>query len=61
MSDWESRYFSFDPNWGEDEMASMRDGEGSECFFLFTKAGCAGKILSAGELSQTCLMTFPER
>lgn len=38
--DWESRYFSFDPNWGKGEQVfSMRNGEGDFWFLLFAKAG----------------------
>ncbi len=45
MSDWEMRYFSFNSKWGPGEMTgSMRDGQGSEFFFLFNSAGVAGKI-----------------
>ena len=45
MPDWESRYFSFNSKWGNNEMmASMRNGEGDEYFFLFSKEGVAGKI-----------------
>lgn len=45
MAEWEYRYFSFNANWGEREsMGSMRDGSGSESFFLFCDAGVAGKI-----------------
>lgn len=47
MTDWQSRYFSFNSKWGPDEMmGSMRDGEGSEFFFLFNPVGAAGKIYS---------------
>jgi hypothetical protein len=47
MSDWPSRYFSFNSKWGPDEMmGSMRDGEGGEFFFLFGPFGAAGKIYS---------------
>jgi len=45
MSDWEMRYFSFNSKWGPGEMmGSMRDGQGSEFFFLFSAVGGAGKI-----------------
>ena len=45
MPDWELRYFSFNASWGIDEMmASMRNGEGDELFFLFSKCGVVGKI-----------------
>ena len=38
--EWESRYYSFDDQWTEDEsLASMRDGEGDEYFLLFSSAG----------------------
>lgn len=40
MPDWEYRYYSFDANWGEDEMlASMRNGSGDSYFILFNSAG----------------------
>jgi len=36
--EWEYRYFSYDSNWSEDEeMASMRDGEGNTWFSVFKK------------------------
>ncbi len=44
MPDWEMRYFSFNSNWTGKMMGSMRDGEGSEFFFLFDDMGAAGKI-----------------
>jgi hypothetical protein len=38
--DWESRYFSFDSNWGDGEMlASMRNGSGDSYFILFNSFG----------------------
>ena len=40
MPDWEYRYFSFDANWGDDEMlATMRNGSGDSYFILFSSAG----------------------
>lgn len=40
MPDWESRYYSFDSRWGENEqMASMRNGSGDDYFVLFCPAG----------------------
>ncbi len=40
--EWEYRYYSFDSEWGEDEMmASMRDGEGDHWFALLCPAGAA--------------------
>lgn len=33
---WESRYYSFDPKWGSDQLGSMRNGEGDWFFALFT-------------------------
>jgi hypothetical protein len=49
MADWEMRFFSFNSKWGPGEMmASMRDGQGSEFFFLFNAAGVAGKIYCDG-------------
>lgn len=40
MPDWEYRYYSFDANWGDEEMrGSMRDGSGDEFFILFNSAG----------------------
>jgi hypothetical protein len=45
MPEWEMRYFSFNSKWGPGEMmGSMRDGQGSEFFFLFNAVGGAGKI-----------------
>jgi hypothetical protein len=44
MPDWELRFFSFNSKWRSGEMASMRDGEGSEFFFLFSSTGVVGKI-----------------
>jgi hypothetical protein len=42
--DWEYRYYSFDANWGDDEMlASMRDGSGDSYFILFNSAGAVIK------------------
>lgn len=44
MPDWEYRYYSFDANWGDEEMlASMRDGSGDEFFILFNSAGAVIK------------------
>lgn len=38
--DWEFRYYSFDPAWGEDgEMASMRNGSGDQWFLWFGDPG----------------------
>jgi hypothetical protein len=38
--DWESRYHSFDAGWGpEEEMASMRNGEGDEYSIVFSAQG----------------------
>ena len=38
--EWESRYFSFDPAWADDEqMASMRNGSGDDWSITFTPAG----------------------
>jgi hypothetical protein len=49
MPDWDMRFFSYNSRWGAGEaMASMRDGEGSEFFFLFNDAGVAAKIYCAG-------------
>src|SRR5262245_55034858 len=45
MPEWELRYFSFNSSWTLGKMmASMRDGEGSEFFFLFDESGTVGKI-----------------
>ncbi|WP_316520444.1 hypothetical protein [Kitasatospora brasiliensis] len=42
--DWGSRYHSFDSAWGEDEeMASMRDGEGDDWFVVFSPVGVYGR------------------
>ncbi|WP_154661259.1 hypothetical protein [Microvirga lotononidis] len=40
MPDWDLRYHSFNAHWGEGEMmASMRNGEGDNCFILFNPHG----------------------
>ena len=42
--EWEYRYYSFNPDWAEqEEMASMRDGQGDDWFLLLDKAGAALK------------------
>ena len=39
------RYFSFNSQWGPGEsMASLRNGEGSDFFFVFSPAGAVGKL-----------------
>lgn len=39
---WEYRYYSFDPSWGEgDMMASMRDGSGNHWFAIICSVGVA--------------------
>lgn len=39
--DWECRYFSFDSRWSkEQEMGSMRNGQGDDLFVLFGSHGC---------------------
>jgi hypothetical protein len=39
--DWESRYFSFNRRWGADEqMGSMRNGQGDHYFAFFNTSGC---------------------
>jgi hypothetical protein len=48
MPDPEFRYYAFNARWYPQsnlEMASIRNGEGAEAFFLFSPAGVAGKIL----------------
>lgn len=48
MPEWEYRFFSYNCNWdeqGNEEMASMRDGEGNEYFIYFSHLGVAGKVL----------------
>jgi len=38
--DWESRYYSYDKDWGQDEECfSMRDGSGDEFLILFSNHG----------------------
>lgn len=38
--EWEDRYYSFDARWSENEqMASMRDGQGDEYAIVFSSAG----------------------
>lgn len=45
--EWESRYYSFNVNWGEgEEMASMRNGSGDDWFLLFGPFGAAIKGLA---------------
>jgi hypothetical protein len=45
--EWEYRYYSYNEQWsGDEEMASMRNGQGDEWFFLFDKAGAAVKGFS---------------
>jgi hypothetical protein len=40
--DWEYRYYSFDPSWGDDEaVASMRNGSGDDWFCWFGPPGAA--------------------
>lgn len=54
MPEWEYRYFSFNCNWdgkGNEMMASMRDGSGSEYFLHFTDQGVVGKVLSGESLA----------
>jgi hypothetical protein len=42
--EWEYRYYSFNSQWGANEMmASMRDGSGDELFILFNSAGAIFK------------------
>jgi hypothetical protein len=47
--EWEMRYFSFDAKWSKNEqMASMRNGEGDDYFILFSSSqtaikGCLGE------------------
>ncbi len=45
--EWSYRYFSFNAHWdvnANEQMASMRDGEGSEFFLLFSDLGVAAKV-----------------
>lgn len=44
--EWERRYFSFNSCWGPhgEAMGSLRNGQGSEFFFLFSDIGCAAKV-----------------
>jgi len=45
--EWESRYYSYNSEWGEgEEMASMRNGCGDEWFLLFDRHGAALKGLA---------------
>lgn len=49
MPDWEMRYFSFDSRWDEKkgiEMASARDGEGAQWYFIFRDDEAVGKYYS---------------
>lgn len=46
--EWDYRYFSFNAHWNKDnneQMASMRDGTGTEYFILFSPQGVVGKLL----------------
>lgn len=46
-ADWEERYYSFNQHWSADEqMASMRNGQGDEYFMLFTGGGCIFKTFA---------------
>ncbi len=39
--DWEYRYYSYNPSWGEnEELLEMRDGEGDQMLVLFRPEGC---------------------
>ncbi|WP_400191991.1 hypothetical protein [Hymenobacter sp. B81] len=39
--DWEYRYYSYNPQWGEGEtLFEMRDGEGDQMLVLFRAEGC---------------------
>ncbi|WP_095093296.1 hypothetical protein [Pseudomonas sp. Irchel 3A5] len=52
--DWEYRYYSFDAHWGDgEEMASMRNGSGDDCFLLFGSFGAAIKGF-AHDASDAC-------
>ena len=45
--EWEDRYFSYDSDWAEDEeMASMRDGEGNSWFLVFRGESFCYKSIS---------------
>lgn len=47
--EWEYRYFSFNVHWNRaanEQIASMRDGLGSEYFILFSPFGVVGKALN---------------
>jgi hypothetical protein len=46
-ANWEFRYFSFDAKWdleNRERMGSMRDGQGSHYFILFTGDNVIGKV-----------------
>ncbi|MFG2904290.1 hypothetical protein ACGF13_04400 [Kitasatospora sp. NPDC048286] len=60
--DWAARYYSFDSAWGEgEEMASMRDGEGSDWFMVFSPAGVYGRGFGHGAAnSPELLAAVPE-
>ena len=66
MPEWQYRYFSCNGDWdgaGQELMASMRDGSGSEYFLHFTAEGVAGKVVEPGAVSDTVplLQQVPER
>jgi hypothetical protein len=47
--EWEGRYFSYNAHWAPGEqMASMRDGQGSGYFLLFTQEGAIIKGFAVG-------------
>lgn len=51
--EWESRHYSFNAKWAENEqMASMRDGQGSEVFIVFNNHGAILKGYNPNEKSK---------
>jgi hypothetical protein len=65
MPDWQGRYFSFNRHWnqsGNEMMASMRNGSGSEYFVLFTECGAVGKVFDdeAGNAGEKMLARVPD-
>ena len=49
MPVWDYRFFSYNSKWGDnEEMASMRNGAGSEYYIVFNKDGAIGKVFKQG-------------
>ncbi|ANF95493.1 hypothetical protein [Paenibacillus bovis] len=58
IPEWEYRYYSFNSVWAEgEEMASMRDGEGSHYFALFTRDGLMIKGYDAEQAASGLMLS----